>query len=361
MQRRTSMALIGIAAVGAAVLMLVVKSNLPASFRGDSSVPRSHPTAQTPSGSRAHALPQGIGLPVEGSVTGFVTGLENLPASLRGTEVDGALEVDAEGHLIINSRVRQLFDYFLSVQGEEPLETVLARLDAFIRHHLPPQAAAEAQALLSDYIEYLKKAVELQSPAVPGEALDLDAIRAYKVALGTMRKAMLGQQAADAFFAEEDAYDQYTLARLEVMREDGLTPEERASRLASLENQLPASTRESLLEISRFQNLQALTQQWRQEDGSPATLRRIRENLLGPQAADRLEQLDVERQSWEARVRSWLAERDQLRHLDGLDEQDIQTQLERLRAQRFSSEEMNRVHALERISDQGALDAVLGK
>jgi hypothetical protein len=84
----------------------------------------------------------------------FVTGTEGLPNSLQGTEVDGELEVDANGHLKITNGVRHVFDYFLSAIGEEPLETILARIRAYIRHKLPNMAAGEAEQLLDNYIAY---------------------------------------------------------------------------------------------------------------------------------------------------------------------------------------------------------------
>src|SRR5690625_123676 len=40
----------------------------------------------------------------------FVTGLENLPASLRGTDVDGGFVLDEEGQLLPSFRTRQLLD-----------------------------------------------------------------------------------------------------------------------------------------------------------------------------------------------------------------------------------------------------------
>ena len=95
--------------------------------------------------------------PARNETPAFVTGVENLPASLQGTEVDGALEADADGHLKINNAVRRTFDYFLSALGEEPLDTIVVRLRAYIRAQLPATAAAEAEKLLAMVTTVLEK------------------------------------------------------------------------------------------------------------------------------------------------------------------------------------------------------------
>lgn len=48
-----------------------------------------------------------------------------LPTSFRGTSVDGSFSVDASGNLLITRDIRNLFDYFLSAVGEEPLQQSL--------------------------------------------------------------------------------------------------------------------------------------------------------------------------------------------------------------------------------------------
>lgn len=97
----------------------------------------------------------------------FITGLENLPPSLHDTEVDGGFELDADGNLIITNRIRQLFDYFLSTQGEEPLPTIVQRLRAYIHNTLSGDAAAEAEQLLENYIGYLDDVAALDAPITP--------------------------------------------------------------------------------------------------------------------------------------------------------------------------------------------------
>ena len=56
----------------------------------------------------------------------------NLPKSLNLTHVDGQLEIDDEGNLIISGQIKNLFDYFLMTLGEENLDEILTRINAHL-------------------------------------------------------------------------------------------------------------------------------------------------------------------------------------------------------------------------------------
>lgn len=277
----------------------------------------------------------------------FVTGLEDLPASLHDTEVDGGFELDANGNLIVNYRIRQLFDYFLSAQGEEPLPMLVQRLRAYINNTLSGDAAAEAEQLLESYLGYLDDVAALDAPITPGQTIDPAQLRAQKEQLAAIRAGRFDSVANDAFFAEEEAYDRYTLARLEVMQDDSLSADERASRLTALESQLPPQLQESMRDITRYQDLQTLTQQWQEVDGNPATLQQMRENLVGREAAERLAKLDQEEAEWQRRVDSWLREREMILSNTGLSDADKERQIDAKRSGRFSEPEQMRIRAQE--------------
>lgn len=288
-----------------------------------------------------------------GAIPVFVTGLENLPPSLAGTEVDGALEIDPDGHLKVANPVRRLFDYFLTAVGEEPLDTVLARLRAYIRHTLPPGAAAEAEKMLGEYLSYKEALVGVQGATqAAGGVFDEAAVRASLQGARALREDHMPAGMAEAFYADEDAMNDYLLDRVAILREGGLDATERARRLAEREGQLPARLREATHVLNQYRDLQSLTEEWKRNSGSPAALRQIRENLLGAEAADRLEELDRNRSDWNARFDNWMAERQRLRDAKGLDESDRRQQLDSLRRAHFSEEEQLRVEALERIADE---------
>lgn len=284
----------------------------------------------------------------------FKTGLEGLPGSLSDTEVDGEFEVDANGHLKITNGIRRIFDYFLSAVGEEPVESILARIRAYIRHKLPAGAAAEAEKILDGYIAYKRGLESVQQVAPPSNGqMDLDAVRYQMQQVQALRTQYLSPEVISAFFGDEDAYDRYTLARLGVMQNKQLSPAARAQQLAALEQQLPVALQESMKAINQYQNLQSLTEDWQARKGTPAELRQIRESLVGPEATDRLESLDRERSDWDRRMTSWLGERAAIMANASLGEQDRQRQVDAARLQHFQPAEIVRVGSLERMHDRG--------
>jgi lipase chaperone LimK len=284
----------------------------------------------------------------------FESGLEGLPVSLRDTEVDGELEVDANGRLKITNGVRRVFDYFLAATGEESLDTLLARIRAYIRHKLPAGAAAEAEKLLDAYIAYKRGLSDIQQAVAPGsQQIDINAVRKQMQEVQALRTRYFSQEVIAAFFGDDDAFDQYSLSRVDIMQNTQLSATERARQLAALEEQLPPSLQESMKAINQYQNLQSLTDDWKKRNGSVGELRQIRESLVGPEAADRLETLDQDVAQWSQRMNAWLAERTSILSNVALSEQDRQAQVDRMRQQRFQSNELVRVESIERMNDRG--------
>jgi lipase chaperone LimK len=296
------------------------------------------------------------GLPAAGSsnTQNFKTGLEDLPSSLRGTEVDGELEVDEQGHLKITGGVRRLFDYFLTTIGEESIETITARLRAYIRHKLPPMAADEAERLLDSYLAYKQGLHNIQQAQVNvGSQIDIAAVRQQMQQVQALRSQFFSPDVIAVFFGDEDAYDRYALAKFEVNQNKSLTPSQRAQQIAALDQELPENLRESLKVMNQYNDLESLTQEWKKKGGTPAELRQIRERVVGAAAADRLEALDKEDVQWDGRMTTWFKDRDAILNNASLSVQDRQQQQEGLRKNQFSDSERVRVEALERIHDRG--------
>ena len=306
-------------------------------------------TGQTANGGQAPVSP-----------SSFKTGLEGLPASLRGTEVDGEFEVDANGHLKITRGIRNTFDYFLSTVGEEPVETIIARIRAYIHYKLKDPAAHEAEVILDGYIAFKKGLSSIQPPPQPQSTntIDIDAIRRQMDQVAALRTQYLAPDVIQAFFGDEDAYDHYTLARLQLMQNKSLSDAQRAQQLAALEQQLPPSVQESMKTVNQFQNLQAMTDDCKKRNCTAAELRQVRENLVGPEATDRLETLDKENAAWDTRMNSWLSQRAAILKNTSLSDSDRQQQITDQRNTLFNQQEQVRVLALERIHDDGASTAL---
>jgi lipase chaperone LimK len=308
----------------------------------------------------ASSVAGSTGIFATGTATGhqtpsqFVTGTESLPKSLQGTEVDGQLEVDANGHLKITNGVRHVFDYFLSTIGEEPLDTILARIRAYIRHKLPSVAAAEAEHILDGYIAYKQGLDTVQkAQQANGGGVDIDAVRQQMQQVQALRTQYLSAEVITAFFGDEDAYDRYTLARLDILQNKNLSAAQRAQQLAALEQQLPTTIQESMKTINQYQNLENLQADWKKRGGTPEELHQIRENLVGPAATTRLESLDQERAGWDQRMNSWYSDRAAILNNRNISDQDKQQQVNALRNNQFNEAERLRVQSLEQLHDGG--------
>lgn len=85
--------------------------------------------------------------------------------------------------------------------------------------------------------------------------------------------------------------------------------------------------------------------------GDPAALRQIREDIAGHAAADRLEQLDLARQEWQARITEWLLQRNALLANSALAATDREDAITELRHRLFTPTEYRRVQSLESLHD----------
>lgn len=269
-----------------------------------------------------------------------------MPTSLSGTSVDGDLQVSANGDLLINPAIRQVFDYFLTALGEESLEDIQARLAGYLSDQLPPQAARQAWALYEQYMA-LRDAME-QLPEHDGS---VTAMRAAISQRHDMQQAYLGPEVADAFYGLDMTYDRYMIERQALLEDDDLSPAEREQQLANLEQSLPQGMQQMLHDTRAPVKLEQRTQALREQGASEAEIRALREQTFGAQAAERFEALEQQRQEWDQRYGAYRQQREQLIN-SGLSHTDQQVALARLQQQLFEENELARVQALDRMHAQ---------
>jgi lipase chaperone LimK len=298
------------------------------------------------------SLSDTLALPVSSMQSRFVTGIEHIPASLQGTAVDGSFEVDAQGHLNVTKGVRQVFDYFLSAEGEEDQATLVQRIRAYIHAQLKAPADREAERLLDQYLAYLAALKQMQ-PIQGDPTHQLDQVRAQKQQIADIRAKTFDRPTVEVFFADEDAYDDYTLARLDVLNNAALTLQQKSLKIKEITAKLAPDMQEDVRVINQYQDLTALTQEWKAKGGDAAQLRQIREQVVGQAAADRLEQLDRDNAVWDQRTQSYLQQRDALIKQTNLAQIDQQKAIAQLRQRLFDGQEQVRIDALETIHDQG--------
>jgi lipase chaperone LimK len=290
----------------------------------------------------SRAAPAGAGKPPVPPPAAAVAPPAALPGSLEGTEADGAVEADGEGHLIISIELRRLFDHFLAASGEEPVTTMRARIIAALRARLPAQAAAEAIEILDRYLAYRDRARHLTPPSSdPAAGL---------AQVHDLRGQMFSSAVVKAFFADEEAAISAALARRDVLDDTSLSPAERDRRLAELDARTPAAVAQARAAATAPLDEMNREAAMRAAGASAQQLAQARTAALGADAAGRLAELDRAHAAWDARLAQFRAERAAVLAAPGLDDAERRRRIEELLARSFSPSEQIRVEALDRLA-----------
>ncbi|MFG0382401.1 lipase secretion chaperone [Pseudomonas sp. zbq_18] len=270
-----------------------------------------------------------------------------LPPSFAGTQVDGQFRLDDSGNLLVSMDIRRIFDYFLSAYGEESLNTSIARLQAYIQHQLQEPAEGQALALLAQYLDYKRQLIQLEQD-LPQMA-NLDAMRQREQAVQALRARLFSAEAHQAFFAQEEAYNQFTLERLAIRHDANLSDEQKANALDQLRAGLPEDM-QALLVPQLQSELRQQTAALQANGGSSEQIRQLRLQLVGAEATERLESLDRQRQQWQKRLSDYRKAKAELEANSGLSVEDRQKALQRLAEERFDERERLRLDAAEQLA-----------
>lgn len=268
--------------------------------------------------------------------------------SLKGTQIDGAYPVGSDGHLLLNVSIKERFEYFLSTLGEFSLEEVLDLVREDIRSELTEPARSEALALFEDYIAYKRSLVELEKQlgsAASFEQYDMSNMRLRLDQLRDKRREYLSAEAADAFFGFDETYDDFMLGKLEVMNNPQLSAAEKAAQISMLENQLPAELQDMRSETERISQIFAQTEKMKEQGASTQQLYAKNVQEFGPEAAERIAALEVERAKWQQRIEVYLAAKKAIDNSDKTAAQKNQA-LQALKAT-FTAQEQLRLAAYE--------------
>jgi lipase chaperone LimK len=216
-----------------------------------------------------------------------------LPASLTGTDVDGALGLGADGRFCLDRAARRLFDYFLSAAGE---------LDrAAIRRLVAAQAAAqlpghEEEVLdgFDRYLGYLDDAAAATAASSPGTDL-----HDHLATLSALQVARFGDEVAARLFGDDDALaaailDASDLAGELAGRTD-LSPAEREAAAEAIDARLPARLREARARMRAPALVRAQVEAARAAGAGEAEIWALRARAFGSDAADRLAARDRRR------------------------------------------------------------------
>ncbi|MBK6434503.1 MAG: hypothetical protein IPF83_00615 [Rhodanobacteraceae bacterium] len=264
------------------------------------------------------------------------------PASLRDSEPDGAVTLDANGRVIVSRELRRLFDYFLSALGERDVGAIRALLLAHVGALHGAATAAEVAALFDRYVDFQQALAAINPP--PGEALRERLARVHD-----LRHRLLDAAMAEAFFGDEERYTEYTLDRRYLMADSTLDEHTRQQRLDELDTRLSPEQRSGMQEANTALLVDEQNRQFDALRLDPAQRQSEREALFGTEAAQRLAQSDAEQAAWEARVHAYVQARDALRADARRDIASRERAIAQLRAARFDAAEQRRIVSLEAI------------
>ena len=240
--------------------------------------------------------------------------------------------VDSGADPLLQPGLRDALEALLHAAGDaaDP-DALKQRLEGLVGQHFPPELATRALALAHRYVDYRVALGQLRAPA------DLSDPRTLRNALEARQKVRLqyfDSDEFDALFAQEMTLDQSMLARLEIERNNQLTPEQKRRALQAAEEMLDPAQRalraEAVVHVGVAQQTAAFNAQGIDE----STRHALRSAQHGEEAAQRLARLDHEERDWNARLDQYQQARSST--------QDA-ARLRQLRGQLFSPEEQLRI------------------
>ncbi len=266
--------------------------------------------------------------------------------SFEGTRPDGNVRAGEGSALSVDRELRNLFEYYLAAVGEKPLDAIRAEIERELDKRLPATSATQAKELLGRYLDYKRALLEVEkNAALAGNGTH--AIRGRLLALEQTRRQFFSEQEIEGMFGMDDAYDNDAVARLEIAQDKSLSEAQKREKLAALDAALPKDLqdmRDATLLPARLAENAA---QMRRQGASDDDIYRMRVAAVGPEAANRLADVDREQAQWKARIDAYLAERrNLLSHPSG----DPSAALQQLRDARFSPDEQRRLAAYEQNS-----------
>jgi len=273
-----------------------------------------------------------------------------LPASLKDVPSPETLDVDTAGNLIINDKIRKMFDHYLSTIGEEELGIITDRVKLLLERQLDDPALSQALDIFDNYISF-KGAMDgmQQSAQFQSGILDAQTIAALKQQIRLERSNYFSQDVITAFFGREDQYDDYMLAKSQINNDQTLSDDEKIEKISRLNQQSPAWLQNApSIKIEAYQAKErALT-----ESGAPAwEVRDLRRRELGDEVAAKLELRDERRADWNQRLSAYResveAAMEQVSDPSGA---YAVTLRDKIRAEHFKDHELRRVKSLDAIA-----------
>jgi len=272
------------------------------------------------------------------------------PNSLKDVPAPTALGVDIDGKLIIDHRVKTMFEHYLSAMGEESLESVILRIKHDLDQQLNGEALEEGVVLLEGYLQYRNHLGILKNDYAQshiGDTFDLESVKTMKQSVQEIRYNFFDEQTINGLFSQEDEYDEYMMSRAEITSNTNMSQAEKTEALILLEVYAPSWISQNTQKSDRFASTRSTEQSLRESGATENEVFQMREQTYGVDAANRLKELDLKRQKWKSKLSAYRVELNSLL-VGGEGDIDLQY-LNELRSEHFSGPEMNRIKAIDKL------------
>ncbi|RSZ27934.1 lipase secretion chaperone [Acinetobacter bereziniae] len=271
--------------------------------------------------------------------------------SQQDTQINCQIRVNASNRLIVNEQTKDCFEYFITQYGEKTIEQIKTDFQRYLQTSYKEPVLSQLSDLWTRYMDYRSKLADLQAPNA-----DKESAKYYQQIVDNiknLRKKFFSDYEIQGLFGTQDTYDQYTVDRMAVMDDASLSASEKARKLKALFDQLPEDWKENLQQLNQLEDLRKLTADIKARGGSAQELHQMRTNLVGPEATQRLETLDVQRGDWKNKVNQYLSERDTILN-SNMSDSAKQSAIQQLKSQQFSNQqEQLRLQTFETVHDQG--------
>ncbi|KZX55837.1 lipase chaperone [Vibrio sp. HI00D65] len=252
-----------------------------------------------------------------------------------------SLKVSSQQDTDIDSAsAKDTMDYFVSGQTELTLEDIRSNV---AQHHAHSQGAIVDEVLFTKYLNYKSALTSLDVQFDPS-SISVDDLQRLNLALLDLQAQFFSPSEISILFTHDNQMREIALEKLR-LKQEGLNELEYQQRLDSL-----ISEQADYVQTSHKN--QVLLQQLSNSEGLDQQEKYLKRNeLVGDEAAQRLEILDQQRADFEGALEIYLAERKDILDDTVLSQAERQKTIAKLRVAHFPSKQIRRVEAIERIWD----------
>ncbi len=269
-----------------------------------------------------------------------MSGFGPLPIHLQNLDFP-LLLVDSQQRLIPNENIRHLIEHFMLLTGDEGLQIATDRLQEYLTLALPEPASHQASLLVKQYLEYKSRVHELPKPTVNAADPETTLVQLQESldARIRLRREIMSDSTADSLFGSEQAYDAYTLVRIETHLDNATSATEKNQKLIEAEQYLPSDMRNRMRSSRERQTFDKTLAKLQLSPSNEHQIYELRKAYFGAETADRITYYEATSEDWQNRVDNFLHEKFSIEQNTELAKEQKQLLIQNLKAENFSKKE----------------------